>query len=121
MHGFTGTGQCQSRNQPQLETLAVEKIRQWPMVVAGRLKADQHRTLEPSQVIGQLLKIPATVRQSQAGSPFRDGRFDKNLVIVLGDVHRYQCHALGAYRCFRSWMEILLQKVGLAPQPSQEC
>src|SRR5215471_8478815 len=37
-----------------------------------------------------MLKVLAPVRQSQSGSSFRRRRFDKHVVIVLGDIDRYQ-------------------------------
>ena len=40
VHGLARAGQRQRWNQSQFETLAVEKIRQRPMIVAGRFKAD---------------------------------------------------------------------------------
>ena len=40
VHGFASSRERQGRNQPQLEALAVEKIRERPMIVAGRFKAD---------------------------------------------------------------------------------
>src|SRR3984957_9036700 len=85
MHRFAGTGQRQSRNQPQLEALTVEKIRQRSMIVPGRFETDQDRALETSQVTGQLLKILEIVRQSQPASSSASRRFDKNIVRVLGD------------------------------------
>jgi hypothetical protein len=61
--------QRQCRNQSQRKALAVEKIRQRPMVVAGRFKTDHDGVLEPSQVTGQLLKFVKLVCQSQAAAP----------------------------------------------------
>jgi hypothetical protein len=41
VHRVAGAGERQRRNQPQLKTLLVEKIRQQPMIVPGRFKIDQ--------------------------------------------------------------------------------
>jgi hypothetical protein len=40
VHRFAGTGERQRRNQPQLKTVLVEKIRQRSMIVPGRFKTD---------------------------------------------------------------------------------
>ena len=108
MHGFARTRQCQCRNQPERKALAVEKIRQRPMIVTGRFKTDHDGVLETSQVTGQLLKFVKLVCQSQAAASARRRRFDQNIVIVLGDIDSYQCQALRRIVCFRSWTGILL-------------
>src|SRR5277367_4324731 len=88
VHRFASTGERQSRNQPQLEALPVEKIRQRSMIVPGRFKTEQDRTLETSQVTDQLLKVLEVVRQSQLPSSSASRWLDKNVVIVLGDIYR---------------------------------
>jgi hypothetical protein len=116
VHRFAGTGE---RNQSQREAQVVEKIRRRPMIVPCRFKADQDGISEHPQIVGQMLKILALIGQSQAASSVRRRRFDKNIVIVLGDIDRYRCQAL--WRIVSSghgWRSS--RTVGLAPQPSQE-
>jgi hypothetical protein len=82
VHGFARTRPCQCRHQPERKALAVEKIRQRPMIVTGRFKTDHDGVLETSQVTGEMLKILTLVRHAQSAPPRRGRRFDKNIVNV---------------------------------------
>jgi hypothetical protein len=84
------SGERQRRNQPQGEALAVKKLRQRPMIVAGRFTTGQDCAFEPAQATGEMLKILTLVRQAQTEPPRRGRRFDKNIVMVLGNVDLYQ-------------------------------
>jgi hypothetical protein len=81
-HRFSGPLKCQRGDQPQLEALALQKVSQRTMIVAGRFETDQHRCGGSTYVIGQALVIFGGVGHTKA-LPLRRNRLDQNLVTIL--------------------------------------
>lgn len=49
VHCLSGAGQGQGRNQTHLQACLIKKVSQRSTVVAGRLEADQRRSIQPVQ------------------------------------------------------------------------
>jgi hypothetical protein len=70
--------------------LALQKVSQRTMIVAGRFETDQHRCGGSTKIISQALKIFGGIGHSKSLPTRRSGRLDQHVVAILGDVDRYQ-------------------------------
>ena len=57
MHCLAGPSQSQRRNQTQREAVAMEKVRQRTVIVAGCLERDHRRRTESAQIVCEAFVI----------------------------------------------------------------
>src|SRR5260370_39325717 len=74
VHRLAGPRQRQGGDETQLEAMAVEKIRQRPMIVAGGLEADQRRRASAAHILSQTLVVFGAIIHAETASPSRSGR-----------------------------------------------
>jgi hypothetical protein len=77
------------------KTLSVKKIRQRTMIIAGRFETDQRWRTELAQVADQPLVLLQRVGHAKT-APLATtlAQLNQHLVVVLGDVDRYQNRGL---------------------------
>ena len=77
-------------NQLQVEPGLPKVMRQWPMIVAGRLEPDPHWQAVAGKNRGQALEILQRVQDRHAPTPLLARDPNQDLVAVLGNVDRDQ-------------------------------
>src|SRR5574337_1779015 len=89
VHRFTRTRQRQRRDQPQLESLRVEKVGECPVVVAGGFKTDTDRQSKVVEESSEGAELLGCVLHAKLFSTPPAGSLDQRLVAVLGYIDGY--------------------------------